>query len=163
MIQGNLLFIQCPSWWVSRIFSSRKQEEKCRLPIVRQCHPASPGMSQPPGTEQWYPSATAEPQPRMAARLATPFQGHVEVAQTQILKFKATRAPSMPWGLWFCCCCLFWEADQTNFTTVENHANIAQEEALTSLLLLHTTQIGPPEPACLSVFSVIPLYSTSQC
>lgn len=35
-------------------------------------------------------------------------------------------------------CCLFWEADKTNFTAVENHANIVQEEAFSSLLLLHT-------------------------
>lgn len=58
---------------------------------------------------------------------------------------------------------LYLEAAQINFTAVENHANIVQKEAFNSLLLLCTTQIAPPVLTQLSVFSVIPLYSTSQC
>lgn len=57
----------------------------------------------------------------------------------------------------------YLEAAQINFTAVENHANIVQKEAFNSLLLLHTTQIAPPVLTQLNVFSVIPLYSTSQC
>lgn len=55
------------------------------------------------------------------------------------------------------------EADQINFTAVENHANIVEKEAFNALWLLHTTQIAPPVLTLLSVFSVLPLYSTSQC
>lgn len=91
------------------------------------------------------------------------------IPSKQILgqNFKATRAPlasvgSLIWRRWWWWC-LFSEADQINFTAVENHANIVEKEAFNSLLLLHTTQIAPPVRALPGVFSVIPLYSTSQC
>lgn len=65
------------------------------------------------------------------------------------------------WGLsWWC---LFSEADQINFTAVENHANIVEKEAFNSLLLLHTTQTAPPVRALAGKFSVAPRYSASQC
>lgn len=115
-------------------------------------------MSQPQGTKHRYTSAIADPEPLGLSQgqlpsCPTPSQGLVGVAQTQRLKFKATGHRACCGVFDFVvCCCLFWEADKTNFTAVENHANIVQEEAFSSLLLLHTTQIGPPEPARLSVF-----------
>lgn len=41
-------------------------------------------------------------------------------------------------------CCLFWEADQINFTAVENHANIVEEKAFNSLLLPCMPPPAPP-------------------
>lgn len=129
MIQGNLLFIQCPLWWASGMFSSRKEEEEqgvghngktFPLTIVSSVtqHPHTyPCMSQSQRAKHRYTNATwaLGTQPRTASLLSTPSQGLVGVAQTQRLKFKATGHHACCGSLiLLLCCCLFWEADKTN-------------------------------------------------
>lgn len=77
------------------------------------------------------------------------------------MDFSLQARRATPWGLQLCCC-LFSEADQINFTAVENHANIVEKEAFNSLLLWNAAQQQPGTDAA-PCLSALPPYSTSRC
>lgn len=166
MIQCNLLFIQCPSYRVSQNVLQQEWDREAEnsaklarplqwwghrahgvlcshtpLPSGPTCPETGPQHTpvRAPGDPAFTHEPLAGPQPLKFGQGRFLYSlSHENKYRNGISELQEHR--STLWGLWFCCCCLFSEADQINFTAVENHANIVEKDAFNSLLLSNTAQ-----------------------